>query len=71
MHDFLGTLHTMVVSQEDKEFQQFDQSRAKVCPLSLHTKGQQPKDNVCQNAFVIAVFVRFGVKSLASGQKFV
>jgi hypothetical protein len=45
--------------------------KAKVCLLSLHTRGQQPKDNTYQNVYMVALFVSFGAKSLSSGTKFV
>jgi hypothetical protein len=37
--------------------------------MGLHTRGQWPTDDVFQNAYVIALFVGFGTKSLAGGEK--
>jgi hypothetical protein len=39
----------------------------KVCPLGLHIKDHQPKDNTLQNAYMAILFVSFGTKNFFSG----
>jgi hypothetical protein len=36
--------------------------------VGLYTRGQWPTNDVFQNAYVIALFVSFGTKSLAGGE---
>jgi hypothetical protein len=43
----------------------------KSCPLGLHIKGQQQKNNALQNANMTALFVSFSSNSLVGRQKFV
>jgi hypothetical protein len=56
-----------VNGREDKGYQQVDWSRVKVCPLGLHNRSKQPKDNSFQNAYMAILFVSFGTNSLAGG----
>jgi hypothetical protein len=44
------------------QISQFDWWRAKVCPLSLHTKGQWPTDNGLQNVYMTTLSWSFGEK---------
>jgi hypothetical protein len=60
----------MAEGQDKKEFQQFDCWRAKVCLLDLHTRGQCPKENILQNAYMATLLVNFGAKSFPFQQKF-
>jgi hypothetical protein len=53
----------MAEGREEKEFQQFDWWRARVCPLGLHMGGRRPKENALQNA---TLFESFGSKSFFS-----
>ena len=47
-------LQTMAVSEEDN---QFDWWKTKVCPLSIHTNGQQPSNNLVQNTYIVNIFL--------------
>jgi hypothetical protein len=63
----LSAVHTMAVGQEEKEFQQFDWWKAKVCPLvGLHIGGCRPKENTLQYAYMVVLFESFGAKSFSS-----
>jgi hypothetical protein len=61
----------MAMGRVDKGFEQYDWWRAKDCLLALHTRGQRPTDNALQNAYMAALFVSFGAKSLSGGGKLV
>jgi hypothetical protein len=60
----------MVEDQVEKEFQQFDWWRAKVCLLDLYTRGHCPKENTLQIAYMAVLFENFGTKSSSSQQEF-
>jgi hypothetical protein len=63
----LEAFHTMAIDQVDKQFQQCDWSRAKVWPLDLYTKNWPPMDNAIQSAYMVALIVNFGNKSVPCG----
>jgi hypothetical protein len=44
---------------------------SKVCPLGLHMRGHQPKDNALLNVYIATIFVSFGSKNLFGRRKFV
>jgi hypothetical protein len=56
----------MAEGREEKEFQQFNWWRAKVCPLGLHMGGRRTKENALQNAYMAALFESFDAKSFSS-----
>jgi hypothetical protein len=56
----------MVEDQEEKEFQQFDWWRTKVCPLGLHTRHHCPNESTLQNAYMAILLESFGTKNFTS-----
>ena len=44
------------------QISQFDLWRVKVCPLSLHIRGQWPMYNGLQNVYMATIFGSFGEK---------